>query len=98
GSVRSAARSLWHRVLAGVQGPRRLPHSDAVGIARTRRILERRALAAHAAAASRVVGGRAGARRIIRAAWVSAAARVAPRTTAAARRRHRIPEPYRIRA
>jgi hypothetical protein len=29
--LRGPARSLWHPLLAGLQGPRRMPHADAVG-------------------------------------------------------------------
>ncbi len=32
-ALRGAARSVWHRVLAHVQGPRRLPHAHALGCA-----------------------------------------------------------------
>ena len=35
-AVRGAARSVRHRVLARVQGPRRLPHADALGCERAR--------------------------------------------------------------
>src|SRR4029079_7678040 len=80
GSVRIAARSLRHRVLAGVQGSRRLPHAHALGIKRTRGVLQRRALAAGAATASLAVGRGTGAGCRIGSARLSPAVGLAPGT------------------
>src|SRR5688572_18239508 len=90
-TLRSAARSVWHRVLAHVQGTRRLPHADALGHERPRRFLQRRAVAARSRETSRALGGHTGARSDLRAAWLPSPARMAPPPPAVDPRRYRVP-------
>ena len=90
-ALRIVARSLRHRVLAGVQGPRRLPHADAVERRRARRFQQRRAVAAGAARASRAERGEAASGPRLRVERLPPLHALAPRPARAAPRQHPLP-------